>query len=536
MNRQAIITAALPFCILLAIGAQAKSDNNATSPTISVTKLDISDKTLKLCYEIRNTTKQDIWILVGFGFRQSDTTFEVLVDVDDRTLLMQTRLDFPMIYTSLHNLHGRYVLLRPGQIRTESVTLAIPVRPACPFGGGGRKQVVEQATRLAIKIGYYSGDLPKMIWDVIQKPETIGNRSKISHDKLIKNYFTGPLEFNWVNEILKERDEEILVPYTDQNLEYGKILQAVVEDLAIPYDEKYDFDTPPEPEYPDIPPCTQIEIDFRPSMLEYYFPYKGQENLLNDSERQILRSSHSVIVDDQEQADAFVNDINKMIGFNYVVRQTSLAHVVCYRETKPLTSFDVFDDNSIVTDACKRYIHPKGLWSLRKFTPQIEPFELRMQCAANLRNLWHRLRLNYTAGKTPPLSQAGSSGKKKISYPVPTDWCDALVRACRTIKRPYQNIMKMRNQDIIMPFVCPGTGESKSHLARGHYAMNPNCKYDSPSDMVLLFETKAGWNQHGGPELFTFDNHDPKGGCVLLNDGTVKFIRTKEELQQLRWK
>jgi hypothetical protein len=28
----------------------------------------------------------------------------------------------------------------------------------------------------------------------------------------------------------------------------------------------------------------------------------------------------------------------------------------------------------------------------------------------------------------------------------------------------------------------------------------------------------------------------PKGGCVLLNDGTVKFIRTKEELQQLRWK
>jgi hypothetical protein len=54
--------------------------------------------------------------------------------------------------------------------------------------------------------------------------------------------------------------------------------------------------------------------------------------------------------------------------------------------------------------------------------------------------------------------------------------------------------------------------------------------------MVLLFETKTGWNQHGGPELFTFDNHDPKGGCVLLNNGTVKFIRTEEELKQLRWK
>jgi len=68
------------------------------------------------------------------------------------------------------------------------------------------------------------------------------------------------------------------------------------------------------------------------------------------------------------------------------------------------------------------------------------------------------------------------------------------------------------------------------------YAMNPNCRADSPKDMVLLFESKAGWNQHGGPELFAFDNHDPKGGLVLLNDGTVKFIRTEEELKQLRWK
>jgi hypothetical protein len=35
--------------------------------------------------------------------------------------------------------------------------------------------------------------------------------------------------------------------------------------------------------------------------------------------------------------------------------------------------------------------------------------------------------------------------------------------------------------------------------------------------------------------LFVFDNHDPKGGLVFLNDGTVKFIRTEEELKQLRW-
>ena len=104
--------------------------------------------------------------------------------------------------------------------------------------------------------------------------------------------------------------------------------------------------------------------------------------------------------------------------------------------------------------------------------------------------------------------------KHEEMYPEPAKWCDLLV-------------------DYVSEefFQCPGGKENKCH-----YAMNPNCEPDSAGDMVLLFETKAGWNQHGGPELFTFDNHEPEGGCVLLNGGTVKFIRMEDELQQLRWK
>ena len=85
---------------------------------------------------------------------------------------------------------------------------------------------------------------------------------------------------------------------------------------------------------------------------------------------------------------------------------------------------------------------------------------------------------------------------------------------------------------ITWAFSCPSMREPH----KSHYAMNPECRPDSPPETVLLFETKAGWNQHGGPDLFTVDNQDPKGGCVLFNDGTVKFIRTEEELKQLRWK
>ncbi|MCU0918237.1 MAG: hypothetical protein MUC88_27280, partial [Planctomycetes bacterium] len=90
-------------------------------------------------------------------------------------------------------------------------------------------------------------------------------------------------------------------------------------------------------------------------------------------------------------------------------------------------------------------------------------------------------------------------------------------------------------------FVCPSVhaaadendASSQTTITwTSDYAMNSSCREDSPNDVVLLFESKAGWNQHGGPELFTFDNHDPKGGLVLLNDGAVKFIRTEEELRQ----
>jgi hypothetical protein len=198
-------------------------------------------------------------------------------------------------------------------------------------------------------------------------------------------------------------------------------------------------------------------------------------------------------------------------------------------------------------------------------TPQVQPFELRMQCASNIANLWHRFQLYDIAVKrNKSIEESIQSNMKsfesdrskylkkdkknqtdfvmeslqkeiilhieslkkcykdiysnsKLVYPVPTSWCDALEFAYS------KSEMKI--------LVCPSAGEGKCH-----YAMNPNCEPNSPGDMVLLFETKTGWNQHGGPELFTFDNHDPKGGCVLLNNGTVKFIRTEEELKQLRWK
>jgi hypothetical protein len=244
-------------------------------------------------------------------------------------------------------------------------------------------------------------------------------------------------------------------------------------------------------------------------MLEYFFPYTGQQSLLSPEETEYLQSEKTIVLDDPKYIKSFVHEVNKGIPSTGIVRERSKAHVFCYHDGKRLKSFHIYNNESIVIKG-ERFIYFKGFPSLKMFIPQIQPIELRILCADNLRDLGSWLGLYYKIEKF------------ENAYPPPNEWCDAIIRT-------YKSVGELRKD--AKPLKCPSIPKGKCH-----YAMNPNYKPDSPGDMVLLFETKAGWNQHGGVELFTFDNHEPKGGCVLLNDGTVKFIRTKEELRQLRWK
>ena len=82
---------------------------------------------------------------------------------------------------------------------------------------------------------------------------------------------------------------------------------------------------------------------------------------------------------------------------------------------------------------------------------------------------------------------------------------------------------------------CKGAVVKGGKVMSCHYAINPNAEPNSPADIVLLFETIEGWNQSGGPETLTTENHNGEGCNVLYNDGSVKFVKTKE-LEQLKWK
>ncbi|MGA2915375.1 MAG: DUF4190 domain-containing protein [Sedimentisphaerales bacterium] len=105
-------------------------------------------------------------------------------------------------------------------------------------------------------------------------------------------------------------------------------------------------------------------------------------------------------------------------------------------------------------------------------------------------------------------------------YPLADNWCDVLIKDYNVAPKQ---------------FCCPS---SDAKEGQSSYAININVAgkraSEVPPDTVLLFETKAGVNPAGGPEILSTDNHQGDGCNILFADGHVKYLR-KEELSTLRW-
>jgi hypothetical protein len=131
----------------------------------------------------------------------------------------------------------------------------------------------------------------------------------------------------------------------------------------------------------------------------------------------------------------------------------------------------------------------------------LREYRYRLRCGENLTGL----------GKAMVIYACDYDDK----YPTADKWCDLLRKHTEVSKKV---------------FVCPSAGQG-----RCHYAMNPNAELTSSPDMVLLFETKGGWNQFGGPEILTFENHRRKGCNISFNDYNTEFVKP-EQLEKLLWK
>ena len=137
-------------------------------------------------------------------------------------------------------------------------------------------------------------------------------------------------------------------------------------------------------------------------------------------------------------------------------------------------------------------------------------FSTQKRCAANLRAI----------GVTMLLYVSDYDAQ----YPTADKWCDLLVEYIN--KEHIKKHIRITERN----FKCPANRKE-----RCSYAINPNVSPRSNPRLVLLFETKGGWNKFGGPELLSTENHKGKGCNILFNDGTVRFVKP-EELGALKWK
>lgn len=103
-------------------------------------------------------------------------------------------------------------------------------------------------------------------------------------------------------------------------------------------------------------------------------------------------------------------------------------------------------------------------------------------------------------------------------YPTPEKWCDLLIEKCKVEPKTFR---------------CQDSKEGPCNYALNKYISEMGTTNDP--DIVVLFETHPGWNQVGGPEILTTENHEGKGCNVVFLDGHVEFIKA-EDISKLKWK
>lgn len=163
MNRSSCMRIALMLPGLVLAQEEANSvrqsrDPNASSTAVSLVLggLKVTDQRLELRYQVRNNSGQDIWVC--------NTVSPNVVNVDKDgwilQLLLRERRDIDFFAAA-------YIRVCPGQARSEVMSLRIPIIPDLPL----REMIY--ATSLAIEIGFYTEDLPRMIYEEIEKGKAV---------------------------------------------------------------------------------------------------------------------------------------------------------------------------------------------------------------------------------------------------------------------------------------------------------------------------------------------------------------------------
>ena len=244
-------------CSAWAQEGDTSDPESETGVRIALTKLDVNDVMLKLQYRIENNSDRSIWVLRSIDLFTRSVLHDVFLSKDAKTLLVRRRLYMPYSRAGSSGIpRGNYVLLKPSEDLSETVSVKLPGKNLSLFGIPGER-FVGQATRLRIEIGYYDEDLPELVRSILRGAAGYGDAPFTEEFEIEKEYFRGLLVQNWVGKLSNfdfanpapYDDGIVIVRYSRQALTGEKVLTIEVDGLSIPYDGDIEYsseNSPPE--------------------------------------------------------------------------------------------------------------------------------------------------------------------------------------------------------------------------------------------------------------------------------------------------
>jgi len=224
-------------------------DVEQSAVSMELTHFEITDANLELAWNIKNNTDHDVWVCDSIATSRT-FQFEIFLAEDFQTLVIRRRLDVPTYVMWARGApSGKYICLRPGEERPESLSLNLPVQYSLLYGLDKWTSVEKCARRLELEIGFYDQDLPGLVYSILQLADAlvsgIDQETDYEADSTVKNeYFRGLLvrarlgslsSFEKVNKD-PYSEGEVLINYTYQALKGEKILRIVVDGMSIPYE------------------------------------------------------------------------------------------------------------------------------------------------------------------------------------------------------------------------------------------------------------------------------------------------------------
>jgi len=198
MDRMIRLVVVLPLFVLLIWCPRAPCpdnlEGNVETPgaKIVLTKFEVTDTSLDFSFQITNVSNHNIWICDWIGTKPT-RPFEVYLAADEQTLVIRRRFDIATTWEFVEQPGCVYVRLAPGEDRTESLSLALPVEPYGVFVENEELGRGQRATRLVLEIGFYDRDLPTVIYAILAQAEKFTGEVISPHGYILQRYFPGLL-------------------------------------------------------------------------------------------------------------------------------------------------------------------------------------------------------------------------------------------------------------------------------------------------------------------------------------------------------